>query len=118
MPVTIKEVTTKKQLKQFVWFGINLYKDNEYAAPPLFVDDYTNLTKGKNPSLDFCEAAYFLAHNEKNEIVGRIAAIINPVANETWNQKNARFGWIDFIDDYEVSKALFDTAVAWAKPKA
>jgi GNAT superfamily N-acetyltransferase len=117
MPVTIKEVTTKKQLKQFVWFGINLYKDNKYAAPPLFVDDYTNLTKGKNPSLDFCEAAYFLAYNEKNEIVGRIAAIINPVANETWNHKNARFGWIDFIDDYEVSKALLDTAVAWAKAK-
>jgi len=117
MAITVREVTTKKQLKQFVWFGINLYKNNKYAAPPLFIDDYTNLTKGKNPSLDFCDAAYFLAHDERNKIVGRIAMIINPVANETWNQKNARFGWIDFIDDYNVSKALFDTAVAWAKSK-
>jgi len=116
MSVSIREVSSKKDLKKFIWFGINLYKDCKFAAPPLFMDDLLNLSKGKNPALDFCDTAYFIAYKD-NKIVGRIAAIINPVANETWNQKNARFGWVDFIDDLDVSKALFDTAIAWAKNK-
>jgi len=116
MSVSILEVKSKKELKQFIWFGINLYKDCEFAAPPLMLDDLLNLTKGKNPALDFCDTAYFLAY-KNNEIVGRIAGIINPVGNKTWNQKHARFGWVDFIDDLEVSTALFDAASAWAKTK-
>lgn len=116
MAVIVREVTTKKELKQFIWFGINLYKDCEFAAPPLMMDDLLNLTKGSNPALDFCETAYFLAYRG-SEIVGRIAAIINPVANETWNEKRARFGWVDFIDDAEVTRALFGAAEKWAKSK-
>jgi len=116
MAVQIHEVKTKKELKQFIWFGINLYKDCKFAAPPLMMDDLLNLTKGSNPALDFCETAYYIA-KKNGKIVGRIAAIINPVANETWKQKNARFGWVDFIDDEEVSKALFDAAIGWAKAK-
>jgi len=116
MSVLIREVKSKKELKKFIWFGINLYKDCEFAAPPLFMDDLMNLSKGKNPALDFCEVSYFLAYKD-NKIAGRIAAIINPVSNETWKQKHARFGWVDFIDDNEVSKALFDTAATWAKEK-
>lgn len=116
MPVIIKEVSTKRELKKFIWFGINLYKDCPYAAPPLMMDDLMNLSKGKNPALDFCDTAYFLAYRG-NKIVGRIAGIIHPVANETWNHKNARFGWVDFIDDTEVSKVLFDAVEKWAKSK-
>jgi len=116
MAVVIREVVTKKELKDFIWFGINLYKDCKYAAPPLEMDDLLNLTQGKNPALEFCDASYFLAFKDE-KIVGRIAAIINPVANKTWKQKYARFGWVDFIDDDEVTKALFDTAIAWAKSK-
>ncbi|MDD4994263.1 MAG: hypothetical protein PHR83_18735 [Paludibacter sp.] len=116
MSLIIREVETKKELKKFIRFGINLYKDCEFAAPPLLMDDLLNLTKGKNPALDFCDVAFFLAYSG-NTIVGRIAAIINPVSNTTWNQKNVRFGWVDFIDDTEVSRLLFDTAVAWAKNK-
>lgn len=116
MSVTIREVKTKSDLKKFIWFGINLYKNCEFAAPPLLMDDLLNLSKGKNPALDFCDVAYFLAY-KNNKIVGRIAAIINPVGNKTWNQKHARFGWVDFIDDAEVTKALFDTAVNWAKER-
>ncbi len=116
MAVEIREVTNKKDLKKFIWFGINLYKNCEFASPPLAMDDLLNLTKGKNPALEFCETCYFLAYkNEK--IVGRIACIINPVANQTWNEKQARFGWVDFIDDVEVSKALFEAAENWARKK-
>ncbi len=116
MSVIIREVSTKKDLKKFIWFGINLYKDCEFAAPPLMMDDLLNLTKGKNPALDFCEVALFLAYKDE-KIVGRIAAIINPIANETWKHDYARFGWVDFIDDLAVSKALFDKAIEWAKAK-
>ena len=116
MSVIIREVTSKQDLKKFIWFGINLYKNCEFAAPPLLVDDLLNLSVGKNPALDFCEVCFFLAY-KNDKIAGRIAAIINPVSNKTWNQKYARFGWVDFIDDNEVSKALFDTAVSWAKNK-
>lgn len=116
MSVVIKEVRTKSELKKFIWFGINMYKECPYAAPPLMMDDLMNLSKGKNPALDFCDTAYFLAYRGK-EIVGRIAGIIHPVANETWNHKNARFGWIDFIDDTEVSDALFDAVENWARLK-
>jgi len=116
MSIIIREVTTKKELKKFIRFGINLYKDCEFAAPPLLMDDLLNLSKGKNPALDFCETAFFVALRH-DKIVGRIAGIINPVSNKTWDQKHARFGWVDFIDDIEVSKALFDTATAWAKEK-
>jgi len=116
MPVIIREVTSKKDLKRFIWFGINLYKNCEFAAPPLAMDDLLNLSKGKNPALDFCDTALFIAY-KNDKIVGRIAGIINPISNETWNQKHARFGWIDFIDDEEVSKILFDSAISWAKSK-
>lgn len=116
MSVTIREVSSKKELKKFIWFGINLYKDCEFAAPPLLIDDLHNLSKGKNPALDFCDTAYFIAYKD-DTIVGRIACIINPVSNETWNEKYARFGWCDYIDDVEVSKALFDKAIEWSKLK-
>ena len=116
MAVEIKQVRSIKDLKKFIWFGINLYKNCEFAAPPLMMDDLMTLQKGKNPALDFCETAYYLAF-KNGKIAGRIAAIINPVANEKWEKKHARFGWIDFIDDYEISKALLDTAIDWAKSK-
>lgn len=116
MAVEIKLVSSKKELKQFIWFGIDLYKNCEFAAPPLMIDELLTLQKGKNPALDFCETAYYLAF-KNGKIAGRIAAIINPVANEKWGQKHARFGWIDFLDDYEISKALLDAAIDWAKSK-
>lgn len=114
MAVNIKEVTTEKDLKNFIQFGIAMYKDCRFAAPPLMLDDLLNLKRGKNPALDFCPAIYFLAYRN-DKIVGRIAGIINPVANTTWNNKNARFGWVDFIDDAEVVDALFDAVENWAR---
>ena len=116
MPVIIKEVKNKGELKKFIWFGINMYKNCKFAAPPLMMDDLLNLKKGSNPALDFCDTAYFMAYKD-DKMAGRLAAIINPVANEKWNQKHARFGWVDFIDDEEVSKSLLDTAENWARSK-
>jgi len=114
--ITTKEVVLKSELKKFIKFPFELYKGNEFWVPPLIVDEMGTLRKDKNPSFDYCEARYWLAY-KSGKIVGRVAAIINHRANEKWNYKHMRFGWIDFIDDLEVSKALLNEVENWAKEK-
>lgn len=114
MSVNIIKVESKKQLKKFVEFGYELYKKNPYYVPELYSDVMNTLRRDRNAAFEFCEADYFLAYRD-NKIVGRIAVIINRRANEIWNKKAARFGWVDFIDDKEVVDALFDTAERWAR---
>ena len=116
MAVEIVKVSTKKQLKQFIRFNYELYKGNPYFVPELFEDTMGTLRKDRNAAFEFCDADYFLAYRD-GKIVGRIAAIINPHANEKWGRKAARFGWVDFIDDNEVVDALFATAEAWARER-
>ena len=116
MAVIISEVKTRKELKKFVQFGIDLYENCESFCPPLIFDELNTLDSKKNPAFDVCEAIYFLAYKD-GKIVGRIAGIINKQANAHWNVQKVRFGWFDFIDDKEVSKALLDAVVAWVKSK-
>lgn len=115
--IQIKKVTTKKELKTFIRFNYELYKENPYSVPDLYDDMVATLTREKNPSFEFCDADYFLAYDADGKVVGRVAAIINQRSNEAWDTKNVRFGWIDFIDDTEVSKALLDTVAAWGKER-
>lgn len=114
--VVIKEVTTKKELKKFVNFPIKLYKDIPQFVPPFIGDDLTDWDPKINPAFSYCEGKCFLAY-KNSEIVGRIGAILSHKANETWNTNRMRFSQVDFIDDYEVSKALFDAVETWAKEK-
>jgi GNAT superfamily N-acetyltransferase len=114
MSVEIKEVLTKKDLKKFVKFPFELYKDNQYWAPPFMSDEINTLDWNTNPAFDFSRVKYWLAY-KNGRIAGRIAAIINNALIEKWKVQKAQFGWIDFIDDEEVSKALFDKAEKWAK---
>ncbi|GHV57528.1 hypothetical protein FACS1894182_06600 [Bacteroidia bacterium] len=116
MSVIIKEVTNKAALRQFVKFNIELYDGNPYHVPGLISDEIMTLDKEKNPAFDFSEAIYFLAY-KNDRIVGRIAGIINHKANKIWNQQYARFSFIDFIDDGEVSEALFKAVEKWAVEK-
>jgi hypothetical protein len=116
MSVVIKEVVSKSDLKKFILFPFKLYKDNKYWVPPLILDEVKTLSYKKNPAFDFCDAKYWLAYKD-NKLVGRIAGIINNKYNERWNQNSGRFGWVDFIDDEEVSKSLFDELIKWAKEK-
>ena len=111
--VTIKQVETKKELKTFIRFNYELYKNNPYSVPDLY-EDMLDTFSDKNPAMDFCEAAYFLAYKD-GKVVGRVAAIINNKANKAWGLKNVRFGWIDFIDDEEVSQALIEAVEKWGK---
>jgi hypothetical protein len=105
MPVTILEVSSKKELKDFIAFPEKLYKDSQNWVNALWKDEYDTLLKDKNPAFEYCEAWYFVAR-DGDEIVGRVAAIVNRNANRDWNEKYMRFGWLDFVDDFEVSAAL------------
>ena len=114
--IQIKRVETKKDLKRFIEFHYDLYKGNPYDVPNLYSDEVNTLSKDKNAAFDFCEAEYYLALKE-GKIVGRVAAIINHKANEKWKKKDVRFGWIDFIDDIEVSRALFEAVEEYGRKK-
>ena len=116
MNVEIKKVEKNSELRKFITFPEKLYKNHPLWVPALLSDELNTLKKTKNPAFEFCEADYFLAYRGK-EIVGRVAAIINHKANKDWNEVTVRFGWIDFIDDYEVSEALIDTVAKWGKAK-
>lgn len=116
MSIQIKEVTTRKELKQFVKFSIDLYKGNPYYVPCLIEEEMMTLDKEKNPAFEVCDAILFLAYKD-GKIAGRIAGIINHGSNTAWEEKRARFGFVDFIDDAEVVDALFDAVIRWAKEK-
>ena len=116
--VEIREIQpTKRNLLKFVHFPIDdLYRDSEYFVPPLVTDELNTLRPDKNPAFDFCEAVYYLAYRD-GKIVGRVAGIINHVCNERSGKKEARFSYIDFIDDAEVVDALIDAVTKWGKSK-
>ena len=106
--IKIKKVENKSELKKFIRFNYEMYKDNPYSVPDLYEDMLNTFDRKKNGAFEFCEADFF---------VGRVAAFINNKANETWNTKTVRFGWIDFIDDAEVSEALIKTVEDWGKER-
>lgn len=116
METEIRIVNTKKDFKAFVQLFYDLYRDCPQAVPYLYSDEVNTLSKDKNPAFEFCEAEYFLAY-QGDKVVGRVAAIINRRANEYWKRSVVRFGWFDFIDDLDVSKALLDAVIKWGKEK-
>ena len=115
MSVTIKTVETAKELREFVKFPLRLYKDCPYYVPNLYLDELTALNPNKNPMGKYSKSKKFLAYNKDGKIVGRVMAIINEIANRNWNHAEVRFGWIDFIDDKEVSKALIEAVIAFGR---
>ena len=116
MSVQIKKVDTKKDLRTFSKFANKLYKGSAFYVPTMPVDERNTLDKKKNAAFEFCDADYFLAYKD-GKLVGRVAAILNPKANMAWKTKQVRFGWIDFIDDYEVSEALINQVIAWGRER-
>ncbi len=114
MSIQIVKVESHSQLKQFVAFPLKLYKDCANWVPALEGDEFDTFNPEKNGAYDFCEADCFLAYRGK-EIVGRVAAIINHKADDL--QGIVRFGWLDFIEDEAVLRALIDTVAAWGKER-
>lgn len=116
MAVEIKQITTRKEIRKFVKFGNDFYKDCEHFCPALIADEMNTFDPKKNPAFEVCENVLYMAYID-GKPVGRIAGIINHEANRKWGVKRVRFGWMDFIDDMEVSKALLDAVAEWGKSK-
>lgn len=114
--IEIKKVESRRDLCKFIDFHNELYKGNPYHVPNLYFDEMNTFRKDKNAAFDFCEAEYFMAYRD-GKVVGRVAAIINHSANKKWERESVRFGWIDFVDDIEVSKALLKAVEDYGKSK-
>ncbi len=116
MAVEIREITSRRDIRKFIQFANDLYKDCPNYCPALLMDEMNTLDEKKNPAFEVSEKILFLAYRD-GKIVGRIAGLINYAANKRWNVNHVRFGWMDFIDDQEVSKALLDAVAAWGRSK-
>ncbi|HNX86257.1 MAG TPA: hypothetical protein PKN12_04950 [Bacteroidales bacterium] len=114
--LVLRKVKSNRDLRRFIDFQFQLYKENPYWCPPIRMDEMQTLSRKKNPAYDFCEAEFWIAFRGK-KMVGRVAGIINHNANERWNEKLVRFGWIDFIDDPQVSSLLINAVIDWGKVK-
>lgn len=114
--ISVIEVKNSEQLKQFVRFPMDLYKNNPYYVPALINDEIKIWSTKENPALQYSEAKQFLAY-KNNKVVGRIALMINHKEERELGIRKVRFGWIDFIDDEKVSQALIGKAVEYAKEK-
>ena len=115
--ITVREVDNKRDLRRFVDFPNKLYKDVEQYIPAMYGEELEDFDKCKNPAFEYCVAKCFLAYNNSGEIVGRIAGILNENANKKWERRRMRFSHLDFIDDEEVSAALFKAVEAYAREK-
>ena len=114
--IAVSQITSSKEMRAFVRFNYELYKDCPQAVPDLLEDTLETFDARRNPAFRFCEAAFFLARKD-GRIVGRVAAIINTRANTRWERQDVRFGWIDFIDDIEVSRALLEAVEQWGRQR-
>lgn len=113
MKLYTKEISTKKDLKRFIKFPDILYSGNNYYVPPIHSSELETLSPDRNSAFKFSKAKYWLAYID-DEIVGRIAGIINFRYNERHSVNLARFGWLDFINDHEVARLLLSRVEKWA----
>jgi len=116
MSLEIIELDGKKRFKEFVDFPFKLYKNSPMWVPPIKDDEVKMLSADGNPAFEFCDAVFWVAKKDGN-IVGRIGAILNRKYNEEANEKMGRFTRFECIDDFEVAKALIETAENWVKEK-
>lgn len=116
MSVEVRQVEDRRGLGRFIRFPFSLYRGNRYWVPPLLMDEWNTLDSRKNPAFKHCRTAFFMAHRDRRP-VGRVVAIINDRYIEKWKNRHCRFGWLDFVDDPEVSRALMDAVEQWARDR-
>lgn len=119
MAIEIRRVENKHDLEKFIQLHYDLYRGNKYDAPNLHRDEVQTLSpyiKNKNAAMEFCDVDYFLAYKD-GKVAGRVAAIINHRYNKQWERPCVRFGWLDMIDDPEVTRALLTKVEEWGREK-
>ena len=114
--IVIKRKEGLQGLREFVQLHYEMYRDCRYAVPFLFSEEMNTLRSDRNAAFECCEADYFMAYRD-GKAVGRVAAIINHRANERWQRRQVRFGWLDFVDDPEVSRALLEQVEQWGRER-
>ena len=114
--VEIREVINGRERKLFADFPNKFYRNVEQFVPGFLSDDISDWDPDKNPATEYCEFKAFLAYKD-GKLVGRIGAILSHKSNEKWNYNRMRFSCVDFIDDYEVSGALFGAVEKYAREK-
>ena len=113
MKITIREISSKSDIKKFIRFPHSLYKGSKQYVPSLDADELSILTK--SPSLEYSILKLWLAFDQNGKVAGRIAGIYNPRSNEFHSEKRVRFGWYDFIENFDVAKALIEKVQEWGK---
>ncbi|MBW6514518.1 MAG: hypothetical protein K0B87_07165 [Candidatus Syntrophosphaera sp.] len=116
MPITLKEVRTKKEMKQFVYLPEKIHAGHQGWIPPIYADDMWTFNARKNPAHEYCESFQLLAYDGPR-IVGRVAGIINRRYNDYAKTSSARFGFLEATEDFEVTKALVEYVENWAREK-
>jgi len=114
--ISIKKAVTDQDYRDFVNFPFKLYKNSKYWVSPIVAEELEMMDKKKNPVFKNAEAEYYLAISN-NEIVGRIAAIVNWVEVKEQNKNKVRFGWYDVVDDVEVSRKLLEEVISFGKKR-
>lgn len=114
--IVIREIAARKDVKEFIRFANDLYKENPYYVPDMFSSQVDDFDRRRNPAYEYCDSKCFLAYKD-GKIVGRIAAIYNTHANKKYNHRRMRFSHADYIDDDGVVDALFTAIECWAKEK-
>lgn len=113
--IEIKEVKTCRQRREFLKFPLDMYKDNPYFVPPIWMDEKQIFSKDYIYN-ETCDTVYYNAYKD-GKMAGRISGIIQKAANEKWGQKRVRFTRFDVIEDFEVAKELFNAVERWAISK-
>ncbi|MDP8235752.1 MAG: hypothetical protein P9M08_05175, partial [Candidatus Erginobacter occultus] len=114
LPLQIKEVTTRRELKSFLTFPWTVYRDNPHWVPPLLREEKKTLTSGRHPFWEHSERALFLAFRN-GEPVGRIAAIADQNFIDYHRERTGYFGFFECLDDPEAARALLAAAEDWLK---
>ncbi|HSR60401.1 MAG TPA: hypothetical protein VLL47_06570 [Robiginitalea sp.] len=105
--IQIREARSKKEMKAFVRYPFGLYRKSPYWVPPIVREELNSFDPKINPVFNQAEARFFLA-TRNGKPVGRVAAIVNWGEVRDQGLKKMRFGWFDFEDDPDVSRALLE----------
>jgi len=116
MPVQLTPVTTRRDLKRFIYLPEALHRDHRLWMPPIYMDEWKYYDPKKNKAFRYSDATMALAWKD-GRLVGRVMGIVNRRHNEMMKEQTARFACLESTDDQEVTHALLAHAEGWARER-
>lgn len=114
MDISIREVKTRKELKQFIYLPEKIHAGHKNWVHPIYMDEWTYFNAKKNKAFTYCKTILLLAF-KKGKAAGRIMGIINDRYNEYKDQKTVRFGYLETWKDESVVSALLQSVEEWGR---